>query len=86
MRPDYICDIIQPNNIKYPQRALNKFKLHTKVLINLSSPHLKDFSIHTALTWNKLPSSLRSISSISLFKTKLKTFLFSLDYSHIQAR
>ena len=47
--------------------------------INLSSLQLKAFSIHAPLTWNKLPSSLRSIESTSLFKTKLKTFLFSLD-------
>ena len=40
-------------------------------LINLSSPQLKAFSMHVPLTWNKLPSILHSISSTSLFKTKL---------------
>ena len=78
---DYSYDIIQPNTTKYTQRPLDKFNLQTKVLINcLSSPQLKAFSIHAPLTWNKLPSSLRSISSTSLFKTKLKTFLFSLQH------
>ena len=79
MIPDYICDIIQPNTTKYTQRPLNKFKLQIKILINLSSLQLKAFSIHAPLTWNKLPSYIRSISSTFLFKTKLKTFLFSLD-------
>ena len=79
MITDYICDIIQPNTTKYTQRSLNKFKLQTKVLINLSSPQLKAFSINAPLTWNKLPSSIYSISSTSLFKTKPKTFIFSLD-------
>ena len=43
MIPDYICDYIHLNNTKYTQRPLNKFKLQTKLLINLSSQQLKLF-------------------------------------------
>ena len=78
MLPDYIGDIIQPNTTKYSQRPLNKFKLQTKVLINLSSPQLKAFSIHAPLTWisSPLPYVLfhRLLFSTTFISTTLENY------------
>ena len=38
------------------------------------------FSVAAPLVWNRLPSDIRDISSASLFKKKLKTYLFSVAY------
>jgi len=35
------------------------------------------FAIHGPITWNSLPSELRSISDLEQFKRKLKTYLFT---------
>lgn len=39
------------------------------------------FSAAGPRSWNSLPSILRAADSINAFKTGLKTYLFSWDYS-----
>ena len=76
--PDYILDLIHPNSTMYEQRSINKFKLKTPSISNKLSTQLKAFSLHAPSIWNQLPSSLRSCISTTTFKSKLKTYLFSI--------
>ena len=41
------------------------------------------FSYQAPTTWNKLPASIRYASSVSSFKSSLKTFLFSKTFSSV---
>ena len=41
------------------------------------------FSYQAPTTWNKLPASIRHASSVSSFKSSLKTFLFSKTFSSV---
>jgi len=38
------------------------------------------FSISAVHDWNKLPQDIRSAPTVLIFKSKLKTFLFSQAY------
>ena len=40
----------------------------------------RTFSMATSKLWNALPAELRSISSLSAFKSSLKTHLFKLAF------
>ena len=50
-------------------------------------PHLKTkfrkraFSFAGPVTWNSLPAELRSISDGTVFKNKLKTYLFNVAFN-----
>ena len=87
MRPDYISDIIQSNTTQYLQRALNKFKLKTKVLPSIFSP-IQSFFYTCLLTWNKLPTSLVISYRLIFSKVNLNILFlfFKTNYSHIQAQ
>ena len=76
MIPDYISNCIHHNTTKHPQIALNKYKLQTKVLIYLSSPQLKAFSMHDTLTRNKLPLPTFNFIDFSFQNLKYSFFLF----------
>ena len=41
------------------------------------------FSYQAPITWNKLPASIHHTSSVSSFRSSLKTFLFSKTYSSV---
>ena len=41
------------------------------------------FSYQARTTWNKLPASIRHASSVSSFKSSLKTFLLSKSFSSV---
>ena len=75
--PDYLANLLIPNTTIYEKRHLNKFKLKTPVLSHLTSAQHKYFSIHAPKIWNNLPHHIRSIGSTVIFKSKLKTYLFS---------
>jgi len=50
-------------------------------------PHLKTkfgeraFSFAEPVTWNSLPAELRSISDSTVFKNKLKIYLFNMAFN-----
>jgi len=39
------------------------------------------FSFAGPVTWNSLPAELRSISDSTIFKNKLKTYLFNMAFN-----
>ena len=43
----------------------------------------RSFSVQAPLVWNNLPAHIRHCSSLSQFKTSLKTFLFTSAYSEL---
>ena len=43
----------------------------------------RSFSVQAPLVWNNLPPNIRHSSSLSQFKTSLKTFLFTSAFSEL---
>ena len=43
----------------------------------------RSFNYAAPALWNNLPADLRSINSITLFKDKLKTYLFRKAFYHL---
>ena len=77
-QPDYIHTLLL---IHHPaQYDCLKYTLIVPYLRMLSIKQKRAFSISANIAWNKLPYTIRSISSTVLFKNKLKTYLFSLAY------
>ena len=77
--PSYLCDLIVPYVNTRSLRSNNK------CFIKPCKPRLKTygercFKYAGPQEWNKLPIHIRKISSLSIFKTQLKTYLFRLAY------
>ena len=73
--PIYISDLIS----RYiPQRALRSSSdlLLNRVNCNMQSYGHRSFSVAAPKLWNNIPTNIRSSTSLSIFKTKLKTYLF----------
>ena len=79
LAPDYINDLLQPYN---PPR-----KLRSSYMSLLFEPRSKQtwgdkaFSIAAPRLWNSLPAHIKTCSSITKFKTALKTHLMSQAFS-----
>ena len=77
--PGYLADVT-PRYV--PRRQLRSEDLH---LINVPSSRTKSFgdrafSYSSAVLWNSLPLSIRSIQNLSTFKRKLKSYFFKMAY------
>ena len=77
--PSYLCDLIVPY---VNTRALRS---NDKCLMEPCKPRLRShgercFKYAGPQEWNKLPIHIRKGSSLSIFKTQLKTYLFQLAY------
>ena len=81
MAPDYLCDLIHV----LPPSKYNLRSNHDPGVL-LTPPKVRtnktmgdrSFSCAAPRLWNLLPSTLiRSISCLSIFKSRLKTFLFN---------
>ena len=74
--PDYLASSVQPYT---PSRSLRSssdtLMLHLP-RFKLSSFGSRAFSVNGPTTWNKLPFSIRHASSLTAFKTNLKSHLF----------
>ena len=77
--PSYLCDLIVPYvNTRY-------LRSNDKWLIKPCKPRLRFygercFKYAGPQEWNKLPIYIRKSSSLSIFKTHLKIYLFRLAY------
>ena len=74
--PDYLRDIIQRKPLQ--QRSLRS---NNDNLLFTTSLHQKTVYNSMVINWNALPFSLRSITSIELFKSNLKTYYFNIAYN-----
>lgn len=77
--PVYLRDLLTPYS---PSRSLRS-QAQNLLVVPKTNLHLygdRSFRKQSALIWNTLPSELRHEMSISVFKKKLKTHLFSNSY------
>ena len=79
--PKYIRDMLKPYKPKRPLRSSGLDLLSVPKVKNKSGESA--FSFYATRSWNKLPFDLRHASSISSFKSGLKTLLFSKAFSCI---
>ena len=77
-QPSYLAELIHPY---VPTRSLRSGDQH---LLCVPRTHLKLcdqlFSVAASTVWNSLPLSLRNLTSRDVFRSKLKTHLFSRAY------
>jgi len=82
--PSYLSDLLKMKVYsKYDTRyADDKLRLDDakKQKMRLKTMGDRAFSVYAPVAWNKLPLSLRSLSSLESFKKKLKTHFFTLSY------
>ena len=69
-----------------PSRSLRSSneKLLSVPRINLKSAGARSFQYQAPSVWNSLPAHIRTSSSLTTFKSSLKTYLFREAYSLIQ--
>ena len=79
LAPSYLCDLIKYRSASRDLRSLND------VLLDVprckSSIGSRAFVVSAPKLWNNLPSDVRTCTSLTSFKTKLKTYLFSDAFS-----
>ena len=76
LTPKYLqelLDVYKPN--RSPRSSTYSIRLNLP-LYNMKSYKLRSFSVSGPRPWNELPSELRAIKSVIIFKAKLKTHLF----------
>ncbi|KAK0150927.1 hypothetical protein N1851_007965 [Merluccius polli] len=76
--PEYMSDIL----VEYkPSRALRSTDSGQIVEPRVQTKHGEAaFSCYAAQNWNKLPAELKSAPTVNIFKSRLKTLLFSCAY------
>ena len=76
LAPSYIRDLLTPY---VPSRQLRSSFKNLLVIphFNLKTYGARSFSIAAPTLWNTLLSDIMNSSSVSVFKNKLKTFLFN---------
>ncbi len=75
--PSYISDLISFKSTSKPLRSANK------ALLYVPRPRLQfkgDFAVAAPRLWNQLPPDIKSAPSISVFKSRLKTHLYSMAF------
>ena len=79
MAPQYLCDLLQ---IKEPERNLRSsaeiILAHRMDPTKLRQPGLRAFMNASVVLWNKLPTHVKNVDNITIFKKCLKTYLFQL--------
>ena len=78
--PSYIEELIE---VYHPPRALRSEDAGLLVTRQVSKSRTggRSFSYLAPLLWNQLPASVREADTLSLFKSRLKTFLFDRAYN-----
>jgi len=83
MAPQYLMEMLQPRVVSYGLRSTGEVNL----VINQGQNRLRPGKmgerafIHTSPTlWNKLPTDVKNAGNITLFKKRLKHYLFKKCY------
>lgn len=79
LAPSYLSDLLKLNDCTRSLRSSQQ-RLLMVPRSRLKTRGDRAFSVVGPKLWNSLPVSLRLISTESVFKSKLKTYLFSLAY------
>ena len=79
LAPAYINDLVHHYDPDISLRSSAEYLLETP-RSRLKTYGDRAFSVVGPTEWNRLPLALRSLPSLSLFKSALKTYLFKLYY------
>ena len=77
--PSYIKDLLKYRNSGRVLRSSNEHLLDEPVA-KLKTYGDRAYSVAAPKLWNKLPLDIRLSSSVTVFKTKLKTYLFTNSF------
>jgi len=77
--PAYLSSLLQQYHPQRSLRSSSKF-LFTVPTVNSVTYGERAFSFSTPILWNSLPDSVKNTTSLSSFKSALKTFLFRKSY------
>uniref|UniRef100_A0A3B3HT18 Reverse transcriptase domain-containing protein n=1 Tax=Oryzias latipes TaxID=8090 RepID=A0A3B3HT18_ORYLA len=80
LAPKYLSDLIQVYNPPRSLRSTNQ----TQLVVSKTRRKLRGdraFSVFGPKIWNELPLYLRQINSLSIFKSALKTYFFTLAFN-----
>ena len=79
LAPNYIVDILKPYD---PTRTLRSTGRGLLTPFNANRVTMGDraFAARAPKLWNALPQNLRDATSVPVFKSLLKTFLFTLAF------
>ena len=77
--PSYIKDLVKYRNSGRVFRYSNKH-LFDEPVAKLKTYGYRAYSVAAPKLWNKLPLDIRLSSSVTVFKTKLKTYLFTNSF------
>lgn len=78
--PSYISDLLHPHSATRSLRSCNKGLLHIP-RSRLKQKGDRAFAVAAPRLWNQLPPHIRDAPSISAFKSRLKTHLYTLAFS-----
>lgn len=80
LAPAYLSDLL---TLHQPTRTLRSANLDLLVVPRSKLKNRGDraFSIGAPRLWNNLPPEIRTAPTLSIFKVRLKTFLFDLSYT-----
>ncbi|KAJ8390578.1 hypothetical protein AAFF_G00101840, partial [Aldrovandia affinis] len=81
LAPSYLTDLLHPYNPPCSLRSQDAGNLVVP-RISKNTAGGRAFSYRAPLLWNSLPISVKESDTVSIFKSRLKTHLFSLSYSH----
>jgi len=80
LAPVYMSDLLSSHNSGSSLRSSNQ-RLLTVPRTKLKTRGDRAFAVAGPKLWNSLPVPIRTASSLHEFKTKLKTYCFSLAYN-----
>ncbi len=79
LAPPYISELLHPYMPTHSLRSADQLLLNVpKTKRKLRGD--RAFAVAAPKLWNDLPLPIRQVSSLSLFKSTLKTYLFSLAF------
>ena len=79
LAPVYICELISglSRTTNVTLRSANRLLLNPGPRVHTSSYGGRAFSVAAPNLWNKLPDHIRRSPSLTVFKSRLKTYLFN---------
>ena len=79
----YLSDLLHLYTLSRQVRSSANTRVFRIPSFHTKSSGQRSFSYRAPATWKKLPASIRHASSVSSFRSSLKTFLFSKTFSSI---
>ena len=79
-RPEYLSSLISIPINTISLISTNSYLLHLPSKLNLHTTNIRAWHISAPYLWNRLPHKLRSTQSTNLFKSLLKTYMFTIAF------